>query len=110
MTWVLIFVCAPVVVSSCVKLPRRSAPSTAEAQPDTPETSGQQAVLAPRVNINTASPEELEKLPGIGRALAARIVAHREHYGRFRRAEHLIMVQGIGDRRFRKLRAFVRVE
>ena len=69
--------------------------------------SGDKAAL---VNINTASPEELERLPGIGKALAARIVAHRQQYGRFRRTEHLIMVRGISDRRFRGLRAQVTVE
>jgi competence protein ComEA len=61
------------------------------------------------VNINTAQAEELERLPGIGRALAARIIAFREEYGPFRRAEHLIMVRGIGDRRFRRLRPFITV-
>jgi competence protein ComEA len=61
------------------------------------------------VNINTAPAEELEKLPGIGRALAARIISFREEYGPFRRAEHLIMVRGIGDRRFRRLRPFITV-
>jgi competence protein ComEA len=49
----------------------------------------------------------LEALPGIGEALAARIVEHRQRYGRFRRAEHLIMVRGMSDRRFRKLRELV---
>ncbi|MBD0373021.1 MAG: helix-hairpin-helix domain-containing protein [Pyrinomonadaceae bacterium] len=65
--------------------------------------SGQTAL----VNINTATSEELEKLPGIGRVLAERIVSYREQYGRFRRAEHLIMVRGIGERRFRRLRPFI---
>ncbi|HEX8096664.1 MAG TPA: helix-hairpin-helix domain-containing protein [Pyrinomonadaceae bacterium] len=62
------------------------------------------------MNLNTARAEELEKLPGVGKVLAARIVEHRERYGPFRRAEHLLAVQGISDRRFRELRAFVYVE
>jgi competence protein ComEA len=110
LTSTLILVCALVLASSCVKLPRQNAMSTGGNQEDTPETVSQQDALATRININTASVEELEKLPGIGPALAARIVAHREQYGRFRRAEHLIMVRGIGDRRFRKMRAFITVE
>ncbi|HYW72956.1 MAG TPA: helix-hairpin-helix domain-containing protein [Pyrinomonadaceae bacterium] len=63
-----------------------------------------------RININTASAGELEKLPGIGQALAARIVEHREKYGAFRRAEHLIIVRGISDQRFRALHDLITVE
>jgi competence protein ComEA len=73
-----------------------------------PEANAEAA--APLVNINTASPAELEELPGIGEALAARIVAYRRQHGRFRRAEHLIMVRGISERRFRGLRASITVE
>jgi len=65
---------------------------------------------SPRINLNTASARELEKLPGIGRALAARIIEHREKYGPFRRPEHLIIVRGISDRRFRALRDLITVE
>jgi competence protein ComEA len=60
-----------------------------------------------RININTASREELERLPGIGEGLAARIVEHRERHGAFRRVEHLIIVRGISERRFAELRPFV---
>jgi competence ComEA-like helix-hairpin-helix protein len=63
-----------------------------------------------RVNINTAPAADLEKLPGIGRALAARIVEHREKYGPFRRPEHLIIVRGISERRFRALQNLITVE
>ena len=63
-----------------------------------------------RININTASVKDLEKLPGIGKGLAERIVEHREKYGPFRRPEHLIMVRGISDKRFRALRALITVE
>ena len=65
---------------------------------------------ATRININTASEKELEKLPGIGRGLAERIVEHSEKYGPFRRPEHLIMVRGISDKRFRALRDSITVE
>jgi len=51
----------------------------------------------PRININTAAAHELESLPGIGETMAARIVSHRERYGAFRRAEHLMMVRGISQ-------------
>ena len=67
-------------------------------------------VTAPRVNINTASAAELEKLPGIGKAFAQRIVEYREAHGPFRRPEHLIMLRGMSDKRFRQLRDLVTVE
>jgi len=62
------------------------------------------------VNVNTASVEDLEKLPGIGIGLAQKIVSHREKYGRFRKPEYLILVQGISDKRFRQLQNFVKTE
>jgi len=62
------------------------------------------------ININTAPAGELEKLPGIGKGLAARIIEHREKWGPFRRPEHLIIVRGISDRRFRSLRSLITVE
>ncbi len=62
------------------------------------------------VNINTASVEELEKLPNVGAKLAQKIVEHREKYGNFRKPEHLILVAGISDKRFRQLQNLVRTE
>jgi competence protein ComEA len=63
-----------------------------------------------RININMASEKELEALPGIGKSLAERIIEHREKYGPFRRSEHLIVVRGISDRRFRTLQNLITVE
>ena len=99
----IILCCASAAASAaCVKLPRRATPVAAQ----TPARAEGPA----RVSINRASREELEKLPGIGPALAARIVEQRERYGPFRRAEHLMLVRGISERRFRQLRPFVDAE
>jgi len=62
-----------------------------------------------RININTASANELEALPGIGKGLAQRIIEHREKYGPFRKPEHLIIVRGISDKRFQALRDLITV-
>lgn len=62
------------------------------------------------VNLNTATAGELEKLPHIGVELARKIVEHREKYGRFRRIEHLILVKGMSDKKFRDMRNFVKIE
>jgi competence ComEA-like helix-hairpin-helix protein len=91
--------------SSCVKLPRRA---NARGSQQTHAQQTQQD--PPPVSINEASREELERLPGIGPALAARIVEHRERFGRFRRAEHLLLVRGISERRFLQLRPYVTAE
>ena len=71
-----------------------------------PSAGGPRGVV---VNINTASISDLEKLPGVGKVLAERIVEHREQYGAFRRAEHLLMVRGISDRKFREIRQMLTV-
>lgn len=91
--------------AACVKLPRRVAHAT-----PTPAHTTRPAGEAPPVNINDAGREELERLPGIGPALAARIIEHRGRHGRFRRAEHLLMVRGISERRFRRLRPHITSE
>jgi competence ComEA-like helix-hairpin-helix protein len=62
------------------------------------------------VNINTASAEQLKKLPKIGDEMAGRIVEYREKNGRFRRAEHLILVRGMTDKKFREIKNLVKVE
>ena len=89
--------------ASCVKLPRRARAVGAE---NTPRAEAGPA----RVNINRATREELERLPGIGAGLAGRIVEHRERNGAFRRVEHLLAVGGISEVRFEALRAYVTAE
>jgi len=90
--------------SACVTIPRPTN-TAARLSPDLPR-----AEPASAININTASPQELEKLPGIGQGIAERIVAHRQQYGPFRRSEHLMMVRGISDRKFRELRTMIVIE
>lgn len=87
---------------ACVKLPRR-----AVANGSQPTQAQQTRQDPPPLSINEATPQELERLPGIGPALAARIVEHRERFGRFRRAEHLLLVRGISERRFLQLRPYI---
>lgn len=56
------------------------------------------------VNINTASPEVLATLPGIGTAKAQSIVAYREAGGRFDRIEDIMLVEGIKEGLFNKIK------
>lgn len=78
--------------------PDGSLTSAAEAQP-----------LTPKVNVNTAGIAELQTLPGIGPALAGRVVAYRQEHGPFRSVEDLLAVKGIGARLVTKLRDRVTV-
>jgi len=61
------------------------------------------------VNINTASAAQLETLPGIGAATAARIVEYREKNGGFKKVEDLMNIRGIGEKSFLKLKPLVMV-
>lgn len=61
------------------------------------------------VNLNTAGTEELQRLPGVGPATAARILEFRKENGPFTAPEQLMDVSGIGEVRFERMRPFVRV-
>lgn len=56
------------------------------------------------VNLNSATAEELDALPGIGPALSARIIEYRQKVGPFQRPEDLKKVSGIGDKLFESLK------
>lgn len=106
--WLFVAFCYALVGASisCVRLPRHAQATTvavsSTAQADLP--------AAPRINVNTATRAELEQLPGIGAGLATRIIEHRARYGPFRRAEHLLIVRGISERRFAQLQPFIKTE
>ena len=61
------------------------------------------AQLCAAVNLNTASVEELTTLPGIGNAMAEKIVAYREKHG-FKDTRELMNIKGIGEKKYEKLK------
>ena len=71
--------------------------------------SGRNSSMMQSVRINSASAGELQQLPGIGPALAQRIVETRSR-GRFTSAEDLLRVPGIGKAKLAKLRDYVEVD
>jgi competence protein ComEA len=77
--------------------------------PDAPPTTGKDAGSASPVNLNTATVEELDTLPGIGPVTAAAIVAWRDANGHFASVDQLGDVDGIGPARLEKLRNLVHV-
>jgi competence protein ComEA len=61
------------------------------------------------IDLNTATVEQLDTLPGVGPVTAAAIVAWRQNHGKFTSVDQLADVDGIGPARLEKLRALVRV-
>ena len=62
-----------------------------------------------KVNINTASVEQLTTLPGVGPKLAARIVEYRQKSGTFRSPQELMNVKGVGEKNFAKIESWLTV-
>lgn len=76
-----------------------------------PVPSGPQEVLVEKsVNLNTATLEELDKLPGVGPAIAQRIIDYREQNSGFYDIEELMEVSGIGEKTFAKLEPYITVD
>lgn len=57
-----------------------------------------------KININAATVEQFQALPGIGPAMAKLIVEHRTKVGKFNRIEELMNVKGIGEKKFQKIK------
>ncbi|WP_215523557.1 ComEA family DNA-binding protein [Varibaculum prostatecancerukia] len=73
------------------------------------EGEGAAAGSGGKISINDASKEQLEQLPGVGEALAQRIVAYRKEQGRFQNIEDLKNVSGIGEKKYAALAELIKV-
>jgi len=95
----------PLLIASCLALALTAfgAAAAAHAATSAPASTATAAAQAP-IDINTAKVADLVKLPGIGEALAKRIVEFRQQHGPFKRVEDLMKVKGIGEKSFEKLR------
>jgi len=78
--------------------PRSASPAVATAAPLFP------------INLNTATAEQLEAIPGIGPVLAQRIIEYRQVHGKFQSVDELLEVRGIGPKRLEDMRSYVTVK
>ena len=63
-----------------------------------------------QVPLNTATEEQLERLPGVGPGMAGRVLAYRRQAGRFEKVEDLMQVTGIGPKKFAKIAPCVKLD
>jgi competence protein ComEA len=99
-----------------IHVPRKgevSAPTVASVPPSrTPRGTPQAAAATPQfpIDLNTATAEQLEAIPGIGPVLAQRIIEYRQTRGRFQSVDELLEVRGIGSKRLENMRPYVVVK
>ncbi len=87
----LVMASVPLVLAACAASPQKTASPTAPAV----------------IDINRASVSDLARLPGVGPKLAQQIVAYRIKQGPFRRVEDLMIIKGIGSKKWNALRPYV---
>ena len=68
------------------------------------EQSSTEKVSVEKINLNTATAEQLEALPGIGPVSAKNILEYRKKVGKFNRIEEIINVKGIGEKKFLEIK------
>jgi competence protein ComEA len=101
----------PIVAAVGAPAPVPIAADAPSAPGPTPAAPARHApALARRINLNTAPQAELELLPGVGPALAKRIIDHRTQRGPFKRIDDLDDVKGIGPKKLAQLRPLVTVD
>jgi len=84
----------------------QATPQAQEAARQAPKPAPAEAIV---INLNSATAAELEKLPGVGPATAARIVEYRQKNGAFKKIEDLMNVRGIGEKTFLNLKPLITV-
>ncbi len=97
------------VVTACVALFVLIAAAPLAAAQTAPQSAQPAQPAASLVNLNSATQAELEKLPGVGPAMAKQIIDYRQKNGGFKKIEELMNVKGIGEKSFLKLKALITI-
>jgi competence protein ComEA len=93
-----------------VELPSSSQPEASQTESASPDSQNPPSTgVSDLININTATLEELDSLPGIGPTIAQRIIDYRAQNGPFSAIEDLMNVSGIGPSTFEKLKDLITV-
>ena len=100
---------APAAASSQVQ-PTQERRGNHPVEEDTSSEGPQEVLVEKSVNLNTATLEELDLLPGVGPAIAQRIIDYREQNSGFYDIEEIMEVSGIGEKTFAKLEPYITVE
>lgn len=87
------------VVAACIAL--CALPALSQQQTSAPAKSSN------LININTADATQLQALPGIGPAIAERIIQYRQAHGPFKNTEDIKNVQGIGDKKYEAIKDLI---
>jgi competence protein ComEA len=85
----------------CLGLSLAMIPSAAMAQKASAQAT---SPALEKVNLNTATAEQLQTIPGIGAAMAKRVVEYRAKVGKFGKIEDILNVKGIGEKKFQKMK------
>lgn len=94
---------------SDIQLQYPASATTAATDGSAPESTAAEAEPSGPVNINTATLEQLQTLPGIGPVLAQSILDYREEHGAFSSVEELASVSGIGVKRLEAILDYVTI-